>query len=436
MILELPTLRGTSRTDRRTLVNLTNSLGLRDFESTVGSEHNRYTIHGSVTDDSTITVEVRQPNSTTSAHIPLTESTVLSEYIPLRLAFRNDLSVGDTVPLAELDPAVLTKTNTRFVVAAESTIVFPDSAAWDSVAGSWKAARWDTLMAWYVEPVDGTGSVSMWVGSLGQIISATYQSGVTWQRTAFEVAFHNFRARADSGAALIREGGIFGTAIAAGITELDESRPEIRLIIGAGWPNRDGLVDGRQTFVGDALLVQAVPRDVVDPTLRIPIAGNASLVEYMRPDAVLNSRDPRIQAQARLATAGTTRANRAAQRIVRWVYENIEKRADIGVPSAVHVLERRAGDSYEHAILFVALARAIGLPARTVGGLLYVSGRFYYHNWAEVHLGQGWLAVDPTFGQQPADASHLRLVYGGRPSDLEMVRLIGNLRVDIVGDGE
>ena len=63
-------------------------------------------------------------------------------------------------------------------------------------------------------------------------------------------------------------------------------------------------------------------------------------------------------------------------------------------------------------MLYVALARAIGLPARTDAGLVYLRGHFYYHAWPEVWLGQ-WVAVDPTFGQFPADASHLRFVIGG-----------------------
>jgi len=48
----------------------------------------------------------------------------------------------------------------------------------------------------------------------------------------------------------------------------------------------------------------------------------------------------------------------------------------------------------EAATLFVALARSTGLPARTVAGLIYMNGRFYYHAWAEVYLTD-WVAVTP-----------------------------------------
>jgi hypothetical protein len=104
------------------------------------------------------------------------------------------------------------------------------------------------------------------------------------------------------------------------------------------------------------------------------------------------------------------------------------------VPSAVQVLEARRGDCNEHTVLYVALARALGLPARTAVGLVYVNGAFFYHAWPEVWLGE-WVAVDPTFGQHPADAAHLRFVVGGLAQQVEVVRLIGRLSIDTYEPG-
>jgi len=101
------------------------------------------------------------------------------------------------------------------------------------------------------------------------------------------------------------------------------------------------------------------------------------------------------------------------------------------VPSAVQVLETRVGDCNEHAVLFVALARAAGLPARTVAGLVPVGGRFYYHAWAEVYLGD-WVAVDPMLDEFPAGAAHLRFTIGGLARHAELVRLIGRIKVEVL----
>ena len=40
--------------------------------------------------------------------------------------------------------------------------------------------------------------------------------------------------------------------------------------------------------------------------------------------------------------------------------------------------------------------------------------------------------IDPTFGQYPADASHIRFVIGGLAQQIEIVRLIGNLGIEVL----
>jgi len=82
-------------------------------------------------------------------------------------------------------------------------------------------------------------------------------------------------------------------------------------------------------------------------------------------------------------------------------------------------------------VLYVALARAAGIPARTAAGLLYLDERFYYHAWSEVYLGD-WVAVDPTLGQFPADAAHLRFVVGGLARQVELLPILGRLRLEVL----
>ncbi len=77
------------------------------------------------------------------------------------------------------------------------------------------------------------------------------------------------------------------------------------------------------------------------------------------------------------------------------------------------------GDCNEHAVLFAALARAAGVPARIEAGLVYLNGRFYYHAWPNVYVGH-WLEMDPTWGQHAVDATHLALVEGELAEPLEV----------------
>jgi transglutaminase-like putative cysteine protease len=114
------------------------------------------------------------------------------------------------------------------------------------------------------------------------------------------------------------------------------------------------------------------------------------------------------------------------QRLLDWT-STLKRNAAPRIPSAIRVLEARGGDPSEVTVLFVALARAVGLPARPVAGLLWRDGRFYYHAWAEVYLGD-WVAVDPMLGTT-ADVHRIRLTTG-LARHVDLLRLIGNLRLE------
>ena len=79
----------------------------------------------------------------------------------------------------------------------------------------------------------------------------------------------------------------------------------------------------------------------------------------------------------------------------------------------------------------MALARAVGIPARQVHGLVFAryghgGPALYWHAWAEVQVGGDWIAIDPTFGQDVADATHIAL---GRGARQDAIALVGSLRV-------
>ena len=119
--------------------------------------------------------------------------------------------------------------------------------------------------------------------------------------------------------------------------------------------------------------------------------------------------------------------------LTRWVSDSIAKTATFTMPDAVQVLAARRGDSNEHTQLFTALARSLDIPTRIVSGLEYAGGRFYYHSWPEVFLDD-WVAVDPTFGQFPADAAHIRLAIGGLERQAELLRLIATLHIEVLAN--
>ena len=114
-----------------------------------------------------------------------------------------------------------------------------------------------------------------------------------------------------------------------------------------------------------------------------------------------------------------------------WVYTVIDKKPVVSIPSALEVLKQREGDCNEHTALFTALARAAGIPTRMAAGIVYLEDGFYYHAWPEVWLG-AWTAIDPTFGQFPADATHIRFVTGNLDRQSDIIKLVGKLKVEVL----
>jgi hypothetical protein len=70
-----------------------------------------------------------------------------------------------------------------------------------------------------------------------------------------------------------------------------------------------------------------------------------------------------------------------------------------------------------------------------VNGLAYSEewGGFLYHTWNESLIDGAWVAVDPTFGQRPADALRVKIAYGeGSFELLAIADWIGRTRIDVL----
>ncbi len=134
---------------------------------------------------------------------------------------------------------------------------------------------------------------------------------------------------------------------------------------------------------------------------------------------------------SRQVVGGTRGTYAGAVRILHEVYRRLEKAYGASHDRASEVLRAGKGDCTEHSLLFVALARAAGIPSRGVHGLVYARyddgvPALYWHAWAEVKAGDEWIAVDPTFDEPVADPTHIAL---GRGTQVDTVGLLGALKV-------
>src|SRR5688572_3474892 len=113
------------------------------------------------------------------------------------------------------------------------------------------------------------------------------------------------------------------------------------------------------------------------------------LDRYLRPEPFIESDAPEIRAEAERLVQGLTGPRERAERLTREINSLVEKRPTVSLPSAREVLRTKVGDCNEHTVLFVAMARSLGIPARINVGVAYVHGAFYYHAWPEVYIDEG-----------------------------------------------
>ncbi len=147
---------------------------------------------------------------------------------------------------------------------------------------------------------------------------------------------------------------------------------------------------------------------------------------WIAPSPFIESDAPAIVSRARAIAGDDGDPAARARRLLAWVHGHITPEPAMTVPSARDVLRTRRGDCNEHAVLLAALARAAGVPARVVAGLVHTGDGFAWHAWNELWLG-AWVSADAVFDQLPADATHVKLVEGGPERHLELAELVGRL---------
>ncbi|MDQ6828156.1 MAG: transglutaminase-like domain-containing protein [Gemmatimonadota bacterium] len=434
------------RTSARLLSKMSRSLRLQSFVFQYGPQSSGINATGMVNSDSSLTLVITPGGSRPDTqHIALNGPLLLPNAVPLALALAHSPKVGKRYTFNVFDPLSMKPGPITLRVLAESLLIASDSAVMDTIRNRWVVAHLDTVKAWHIEPDSGSSSAGMlsgWVDERGRMVRATEFGGFVLDRRAFEIAYKNWTLdRADGTHASSAEDIQETTAIEASAPIKDKRsvtllRLRLRGVDLASFPALSG---GRQATMGDTLAIHRETEDAMVARYQLPADGR--FAQWTQPEPLIQSDDRTIrEVSKRIQTARdigrtTRRVDRdprvVAERLNQWVFANLEKKVSLSVPSAIDVLHRHRGDCNEHTALYIALARAAGLPARGAAGLVYVDGKFYYHAWPEVYLGT-WVPVDPTFGQFPADASHVRFVSGGYVKQAELLKLVGNLQIDVL----
>jgi hypothetical protein len=432
LVVDLPVDKRLHRSSARAAVSLTRGLRMLGFRASVEMLDTPMGATGRVDGDSLLHLTIQtSPEAEDSQTVRLTGPVVFPTLVPLVIGLSEKLEVGRHIALKVMQPGALDGKDIDVVIAAESLFVVSDSAMLDSTTKRWTSSHSDTVRAFRLD-IPGS-SISGWVDERGRVVEASQPGTMTLRRTAYELAFENWRLSAGQRASSVTaDRDILESTAIASSARLDRSRiARLRVKLGnvdlAGYD----LEGERQSLSGDTLQIVRERPEVLRAAYTLPASREGRFREELASEPLIQSRDPAIIALATRIAGGETDPRIVAERLNRWVYDSLKKRITIGVPNALQVLRTLSGDCNEHTQLYIALARSLGLPARSAAGLALVRGKFYYHAWPEVYLGN-WVAVDPTFGQFPADAAHLRFIIGGLTRQADLLRLIGQLEIDVI----
>jgi transglutaminase-like putative cysteine protease len=128
--------------------------------------------------------------------------------------------------------------------------------------------------------------------------------------------------------------------------------------------------------------------------------------------------DDRVKSHAAAATKGLPATATDWERAVaveKWVKANMKAfEFSQAMATADNVAKTLSGDCTEYAMLSAAMCRSLGVPSRTVLGLVYAPARdgkpyFAYHMWFEVYAGEQWLPLDATLGLGGVGPGHVKI---------------------------
>ncbi len=144
--------------------------------------------------------------------------------------------------------------------------------------------------------------------------------------------------------------------------------------------------------------------------LQLPITDPA-VAQYLQATREIRANDQNVIAKAKEIAGDDRDAWSVARKLGEWTFKNLKwKRVDLA--DAAQTLATREADCSEFSQLYVAMARSLGLPARMVSGLAHSGSSFGGHAWVEVYVGE-WIELDPTFGTDFVDATHIKDASGG-----------------------
>ncbi|HUN55419.1 MAG TPA: transglutaminase-like domain-containing protein [Smithella sp.] len=383
--------------------DLNPDMTLSSFNFNLNSGIFHFNAHGHIIKNRLI-LFTGSPPAQEKSEIPLKDIPHISGNI-YETAFHNDLEKGSTRNINIFDPSTL---------SIRAIKVTRDSDEIITIMGK------RILTKKYCADFMGSKNCA-WLNKEGDVVKETGMLGITMEKVNRQKAMEGIASGQS----------VDFTQIASVPSNVEIADPEglreikIRL---SGISDTLSLNNDRQSYRHNILTItrESMP---LSSTLNHHLPAN--IAGFLKPAALIQSDNPQIKRQVNNIIKPTDSDEQKARKIVDWVYRNIEKKPVLSVPNALEVLKNRAGACKEHSVLTVSLLRAAGIPAQIEAGLVYLRGRFYYHEWCVLYLNK-WITADAVFNQFPADVTHIMLVRGNGEEQLNLIGIIGKIKLEVL----
>lgn len=157
-------------------------------------------------------------------------------------------------------------------------------------------------------------------------------------------------------------------------------------------------------------------------------AEREAMQPYLQPRTPHLELTPQVRELAQKIVGDEKRVAHKAFKIWSWLDENVgwcPEMEYVVMPNIVQkVITEGKGDCGTQGLAFVALCRAVDVPARWQSGWVTPPRAWNMHDWAEFYApGIGWLPVDPSRGRQKSDDPAVRDFLFG---NIDSYRMIAN----------
>lgn len=145
----------------------------------------------------------------------------------------------------------------------------------------------------------------------------------------------------------------------------------------------------------------AIETDLNISSIRGDYDQNRTLVSfYTSADDLVPVEDKTIKDVSRSIAGNEKNPYIIAQKLYQYLIRRLDYVEISQSETVIDSLDSRKADAYDYAILFTALVRKAGIPARPVAGfMVYGNKQTVNHWWSEIYLnGIGWMPVDPAMG--------------------------------------